>query len=149
MIPWLATFTRRWHANPALAHTHDPVAAHSARMGVLALHFWGAGCSRELLVACLCHDLGEHATGDVPCEAKADGTLRSALDRMEEAALHRMGMGYSLSADDARRLKFLDRLDAYLWAEHHAPQLLTRSDWVAAWQWLFVEAAALNVELPE
>ncbi len=148
MTPWLASFTRRWHCNPALAHTQDPVAAHSARMGILALHFWGDGASRELLVACLAHDLGEHATGDVPLAAKSDGTLRSALDRLEEAALRGMGMAYSLSADDARRLKFLDRLDAYLWAEHHAPHVMHRPDWLCAMQWLRAEAAALQVELP-
>jgi 5'-deoxynucleotidase YfbR-like HD superfamily hydrolase len=149
MTPWLASFTRRWHANEFLCHTVDPVAAHSGRMGILALTLWGAGASRELLVACLAHDLGEHATGDVPCDAKADGTLSAALDRLEDAALHRMGMSYSLSLDDARRLKLLDRLDAYLWAEHHAPHVLQRPDWVAAWQWLQTEAAALQVELPE
>jgi hypothetical protein len=40
-------------------------------------------------------------------------------------------MHVALSADDRRRLKFLDRLDAYLWAQHHAPHIMARQDWTA------------------
>lgn len=138
MTPWLASHVRRWHCNPQLAHTQDPVAAHSGRMGILALQHW-PDASRELLAACLVHDLGEHATGDIPLPAKADGTLRSAADRLEEAALHRMGLSYSLSARDERRLKYLDRLDAYLWAEHHRPDLMGVAEWASAKAWLVAE----------
>lgn len=144
MTPWLATFTRRWHANPALCHTIDPVAAHSGRMGVLALHLFGATASRELLVACLTHDLGEHATGDVPFDAKKDAAFRAHLDRLEDAALHKMGMSFSLSADDQRRLKYLDRLDAYLWAQHHAPHALEGDGWPEQLAWLNAELAEVR-----
>jgi 5'-deoxynucleotidase YfbR-like HD superfamily hydrolase len=145
VTPWLSTFTRRWHCNPHLAHTVDPVGYHGARMAVLALEYWGAVASRELLVACICHDLGEWATGDVPYDAKRDAALKAHLDRIEDAALHKMGLAFSLSLDDQRRLKFLDRLDAYLWAEHHAPGLMARDDWKADQAWLAAEREALGI----
>ncbi len=133
---WLATFTRRWHANPDLCHTIDPVGSHSARMGVLALHLFGASASRELLVACLCHDLGERFTGDVAQPAKRDPELRAALNRIEGEGLAAMGMAFALDDRDSRRLKFLDRLDAYLWAQHNAPHILTRLGWPEDLAWL-------------
>ena len=135
MTPWLASHVRRWHANPALAHTQDPVAAHSARMGILALTIW-PDASRALLVACLTHDLGEHATGDVPTTAKQDPQLRDALDRIEAQAIAAMGLQSDLTLTDQRRLRHLDRLDAYLWAEFHRPDLMARDDWRAARAWL-------------
>ena len=132
---WLATFTRRWHANPDMCHTIDPVSGHSARMGVLALKLW-PDASRDLLVACLCHDLGEHMTGDVAWPAKQDPELGAALDRIEEASLKAMGLFYALPERDAKRLKYLDRLDAYLWTQHHRPDILSRDGWPEALAWL-------------
>ncbi len=147
MTPWLATFTRRWHTNPDLCHTVDPVGAHSARMGVLALQIWGAGASRDLLMACLCHDLGESVVGDMPATAKHDPRLAGPLGIAEDRALAAMGLAFDLSADDARRLKFLDRLDAYHWAAHHAPHVLARDDWRASLAWLVSERDSLGVEV--
>lgn len=142
--PWRATFTRRWHANPDLCHTVDPVGYHSGRMGVLALQCFGETASRDLLVACLCHDLGESSIGDLPIDAKADPVLSGMLDVLEGRALHRMGMGFEVSEADYRRMKYLDRLDALLWAEHHAPHLMKRPDWVAAQDWLNSEWAEVR-----
>lgn len=147
MTPWLATFTRRWHANPDLCHTVDPVGAHSGRMGVLALDIWGGAASRDLLVACLCHDLGESVTGDLPAGAKRDPRIAGPLGVVEDRALSEMGMAFDVSASDARRLKFLDRLDAYLWAKHHAPHVLTRDGWPEALAWLQREADDLQAEV--
>jgi len=141
---WLATFTRRWHANPDMCHTIDPVGAHSGRMGVLALQLFGASASRELLAACLCHDLGEHVTGDVAWPAKQDAELGAALDRIEEAALVSMGMSYTIAPADQRRLKYLDRLDAYLWADHHSPHIMGRDGWPEALAWLVSEWAEVR-----
>jgi HD domain len=146
MIPaWLATFVRRWHVNPDLCHTVDPIGGHSARMAILALHFW-PDCSRDLLVACLCHDLGESVTGDVPWGAKADNDLADCLAVIEGKALRKMGMAFSVNERDHRRLKYLDRLDAYLWAKHHAPHVLSRDDWRESLAWLQAEADNLNIK---
>ena len=145
--PWLAGHVNRWHSGPSapwLAHTNDRTAGHSGRMGIMALHIW-PDCTRELLAACLCHDLGEYGACDAPYGAKADATLRGALDRLEDATLHSMGMSYSVSADDATRLKFLDRLDAYIWAQLHAPQVLDWPEWQAARRALYAMAEDMNV----
>lgn len=131
---WLAGFVARWHSGhsaPWLARSGDTTGWHGARMAALALRIW-PDASRSLIAACITHDLGEIAAGDVPADAKRrDETLRATLDRLEEAALDAMGLRFGLCAQDRRRLKFLDRLDAYLWAQHNAPSLLTRQDWVA------------------
>lgn len=144
---WLAGFVTRWHSGPSapwLAHTQDRTCGHQGRMGVLALHLW-PDCTRELLAACLCHDLGEYGACDAPVGAKADATLRGALDRLEDATLARLGLSYGLSAQDQERLKFLDRWDAYLWAQHHAPQIMNRNDWWGDRCALYAMAEALGI----
>lgn len=144
MTPWRVSFVRRWHTNPDLCHTLDPVAAHSGHMGILALDIWGKDASRELLAACLVHDLGEWASGDIPFPAKTDPELREAADRLEVTALADMGLLYDLSERDTRRLRYLDRLDAYLWAQHHNPGILDRDGWPEALAWLEQTAKELT-----
>ena len=154
MIPtpeaWMATFVTRWHAGtsaPWLAHTMDRIGGHGGRMAVLALHFW-PDASRDLLAACVAHDLGEYVAGDLPWSAKAashDFAMASSL--IEANALEAMGFDMDISRADLRRLKFLDRLDAYLWAQHHAPQIMSREDWVLAGKWLVDDAEAVGVTL--
>lgn len=140
---WLATFTRRWHCNPDLGHTTDPVGWHGARMAILALHLWPYS-SRNLIMACLTHDLGESVTGDIPWPAKqASPYLKQELDQMEAEALAGMGMKFETRPPDTARLKYLDRLDAYLWMMHHKPKLRKRKDWKEARKWLDEEKAAL------
>ena len=45
---WLASATRRWHTNPDLCDTHDPVAAHQGRVALLLLSIY-PDASRTLL----------------------------------------------------------------------------------------------------
>lgn len=148
--PWLATFVTRWHSGasaPYLAHTQDRIGGHSGRMGILALHYW-PDCSRDLLVACLTHDLGEYAVADVPYPAKTD-YLRGMLDDLEAEALSSMGIKFpELDITDRDRLKFLDRLDAYLWARMHCKPLTKTKAWRADKAALLVMAVALGVKLP-
>lgn len=146
---WLATFTRRWHANPDLCHTTDSVGWHSSRMAVLALQIWPY-CSRELIVACLYHDLGECVTGDVPWAVKrAHPELARMLNEIEGVASQDMGALHPIDAADCRRLKYLDRLDAYLWVKHHAPHILTRGDWRECRAWLKKQSSALGVAITD
>ena len=148
--PWLAGFVHRWHAGtsaPWLAHTNDRIDGHGGRMAVLALHFW-PDCSRDLLAACVTHDLGEYIAGDLPWSVKdANPEFVTASDAIQGHALEAMGFDMDIARDDLRRLKFLDRLDAYLWAQHHAPQLMMRYDWITAREWLEREAVAVGVGL--
>ncbi len=118
MTPWLSTFTRRWHTHTHLSQTQDSLAAHGGRMIVLALDLF-ANPSRDLLAACVTHDLAESVTGDVPY----DSPIKD--HETEDQILDLMDMNYGHSAE----LKLLDLLDAYLWARHHAPFLMDRKDW--------------------
>jgi hypothetical protein len=52
-----------------------------------------------------------------------------------------------LTPEDQERLKYLDRLDAYLWASHHAPQLISRPDWQQAREWLVAKSEQLNAKI--
>jgi hypothetical protein len=143
---WYATLTPRWHAGdsaPWLARSGDTVGAHGARMAITARQIW-PDASPALLWACIAHDLGEAAAGDAPLAAKSDPTLKSALDRIEAQALDDMGIAMPLSARDRDRLKYLDRLDAYLWAGHHAPHLHDWPEWRKARAWLDAQWVVLG-----
>lgn len=146
---WQATFTRRWHTSPHLSHTVDPVGYHSGRMAVLALTLF-PDASRYLLAAIAVHDLGESVTGDVPWGAKRMRELKYLLDGIEQMQMRGFGFGdmMKLNGLDARRLKFIDRLDAYLWADHHAPgMVLQDADWNEQIQWLKKESEELGCTL--
>jgi len=136
--PFRAGLVRRWHCNPSLAHLTDTVASHSGRMAALACVLWPEP-SAALFRAIACHDLGEIATGDVPWPVKQDPALKAALDRLEAQALRDMGLAFHVGPDDARRLKLLDRLDAYLFVTQYAPHALDGDGWPAAKAWLFAE----------
>ena len=123
MQKYYATMVRRWHANPHMSDTVDPVGYHGGRMAVLCLHFW-PDCDRNLLAACITHDLGEFASGDIPYGGDKT-TANAVADKwsLDNDLSHHYLLG------DAR-LHFLDRLDAYLWARHHKPHVVaTEKDW--------------------
>lgn len=143
---WRAGRVARWHANPDLSGSGDSVDGHSGRMAALAVALF-PDLSVDLMTAIATHDLGEHGVGDVSADAKrADLELKVALDRREAAVLRDMGLPpIDLGERDARRLKLLDRLDAYLWMLHRAPWLDVRKDWQGDLKWLLAEAEALGV----
>lgn len=134
-----ATMVRRWHTNPHLSHTCDPVGYHSGRMAILALKLWP--CDWETVAACLTHDLGEIASGDITY----DGDKTTANKVADQWSIDN-GMDWHLDVM-TDRLKFLDRLDAYLWARHHAPSILQETAWQAQLDWLQSEANQLGVDL--
>lgn len=145
---WHATFVRRWHAGtaaPYLAHTGDTIGWHGARMAVLARYLWPR-CSAELVFACVAHDLGEYLTGDLPQSFKLMmGDVAEELADAEAQVQADMGMGATLHPGEKDRLRFLDRLDAYLWMQHHAPQLASRQEWRDARKWLVEQAEAHGI----
>lgn len=147
---WHAGFVQRWHAGewaPWLARSGDACHGHAGRVAMLALHFWGAGCSWALLAACITHDAGEIVAGDAPMAAKRDPDLAAVLGRIEGRARAAMGVDFGVLGTDARRLRFLDRLDAFLWAQHHAPGVMAAESWQADLAWLRAEAGVLGVAL--
>lgn len=139
-----ATMVRRWHTNPHLSHTIDPVGYHSGRMAILALKLWP--CAWELVAACLTHDLGEFASGDIPWGADNKDQANEVADQWSE----RNALDWHMDVNDfiRVRLKFLDRLDAYLWAKHHAPDHVAKnSDWQAQRGQLLLDAQSLGVDV--
>lgn len=140
-----AGFVRRWHANPDLCHTVDRIDGHSARVARTIVKLW-PDSSRNIILAALTHDDGESVTGDIPWTyTKTPEQLQAekeARDKLWPDLRRNL-----LTGLEQRRLKFADRLDAYLWARHHAPHILGDSDWRDARNWLLDEADALGVKV--
>jgi len=138
-----ATMVKRWHTNPHMSHTVDPVGYHSGRMAILAMKLWP--CDWELVGACLTHDLGEIASGDIPYDG--DKTTANAVAD-EWSIENELDWHISPTCSTSQRLKFLDKLDAYLWALHHQPKMVKKEK---AWQlqrdWLVCEADKLGVDV--
>jgi hypothetical protein len=122
---WLSGFVRRWHCNPDLAHTAQTNAQHQWGCAVLALHLWPD--NHALMIAALTHDVGEVGIGDVSGPAKwANPTLKDALDSAEAKNFESLGLAVP---EKTQELKLIDMLEAYLWAERHAPQVMDRDGW--------------------
>lgn len=122
---WMAGLVRRWHANPYLAHTNDSTAAHSGRMAAMAVNLGWI----DILPAIVTHDTGEIVTGDIPWGQKSSDTESRERDA-------RIAMGLETGGYDDPRVKFLDRLDAYLWAWMYEPVLMTETEWRDQRFWL-------------
>lgn len=145
---WLATHTRRWHTNAHLSGTHDSIGGHQGRVAIIINHYWPEA-SKDLIICALLHDQSEYLTGDIPAPAKqAYPDFLKALRLAEKHANDTMGIGFNLSPKEVKKLDFADKLDAYLWMEHHQPQLATRPDWLDAREYLAFMADNLGVELP-
>lgn len=136
----------RWHActSMTLQRSCDCTDAHAARMARMALWLW-PDASRELLAAIVCHDVAEGGpggTGDVPSHSKEGAYGGAIVERQweveEERGIARLIA--ALSGEDAHRLYFLDRLDAYRWAAAVAPWEMGDDDWPEARVELLVEA---------
>lgn len=145
LAAYRSTMVRRWHTNPHLSHTVDPVGYHGGRMAVLSIMLWPGNA--DLVEACITHDLGECVSGDVPYEAKQYPPLKEALDEIADAwsGDNLLDMHLGLGVVDAKRLKFLDRADAYLWMMTHARKLRKKKDWKEQRQWLMHEAIELEI----
>ena len=137
-----ATMVKRWHTNPHMSDTDDPVGYHSGRMAILAMKLWP--CAWELVGACLTHDLGEYASGDIPY----DGDKTTANAVADKWSIDN-GLDWHLDASTTtnRRVKLLDKLDAYLWARHHKPIILQEKAWQDQYDWLVSESKQLGVDL--
>lgn len=128
---WRASFVRRWHSNPDLCDTVDPISGHQQRVALLLLLIY-PDCSKALLAAAVTHDQGEAATGDVSYDVKnARPELRDMLADAEAQEIHRQGFRIAnLTEREARILKLCDWLDAWLWMRMRRPELETRPDWI-------------------
>lgn len=144
---WLASFVRRWHSNPDLGHTVDPIVGHSGRVAIIINHLW-PNCRKDLILAAVHHDLPEYLTGDVRSDTKrAHPALDVELAAVEAKVANDLGINFDISSGEQRMLKFADRLDAYWWAMHHKPQLAAQEDWLIAQFNLMDEASVLGVKV--
>ncbi len=133
---------KRWHANAAMSDTNDPVGYHSGRMAILALKLWP--CDWATVAACLAHDLGEYASGDIPYDGDKT-TANAVADKW--SADNELDWHIDATTTVVKRVKFLDRLDAYLWARHHKPDILQEKAWQSQRDWLVSESKQLGVDL--
>ncbi len=129
---WLASFTRRWHTNPDLCDTHDPIAGHQGRVALLLLSIYPEA-SRTLLAHAITHDQGEAGSCDCSYEAKrTNPQLAGLLRRLEGDEIAAQGFNLpNLTAREEKILKVCDWLDSYLWMLKHARHLAVRADWIA------------------
>jgi 5'-deoxynucleotidase YfbR-like HD superfamily hydrolase len=142
---WLANRVRRWHTHPDLATTPDTIDGHQARVAQLLLMFWPT-ISRDALCEALTHDLGEHAVGDMSYLVKKESPELAALcAHFEMRARRTLGALCEVSKSDKERIALCDRLDAYLWAHHHRPDLMARPEWHAMLDAIFDAADRLAV----
>lgn len=140
---FLAGFVRRWHTNPDLAHTVDRIDGHSGRVAriILMLH---PDPSVTLLRAALIHDDGESVVGDVKAPTKDKyPVIADALEEMEYIARCEI-WGHCEEFHERKWLKFADRLDAYMWAAHHAPHVMGGDGWLESWNWIWDQAGLLG-----
>jgi 5'-deoxynucleotidase YfbR-like HD superfamily hydrolase len=113
---------------------------------ILALH---PSPSVGLIRAALTHDDGESVTGDMSATLKqANPAFARALRSTEfKARTDLWGPDPAISSAEERWLKFADRLDAYMWAAHHAPHIMDRDGWPELLAWINETADVLGVKI--
>jgi 5'-deoxynucleotidase YfbR-like HD superfamily hydrolase len=90
------------------------------------------------------HDDPEMWLGDPPFTAKRDfPELAAAYAQAESEVIAREGIPQPANEWEARVIKFVDKLDAYLWALQQAPHVLGQSDWVDALGWMSCEVSSV------
>lgn len=126
---WRATHTTRWHRHPEMCGTGDDIGGHQHRVSILAMLMFPS--RPNVVMAAMLHDMGEAAVGDVANPVKeAHPALRNALDAVEEHEMAAMGLpAVTLSAAERTMLRLCDKLDAYLWANMHRPDLMEGNGW--------------------
>ena len=137
----------RWHTNRAMAHVRETVADHSRHMVELHVQLFGKP-SDDMEFAIRVHDAHEAFLGDMPSPAK---TIYRELDAAYDKAAFeidvRNGWSVLMSNEDDDRLKFLDRLSAYLMVQRHAPAELDKDEWQTAREWLESIAQGLGADI--
>lgn len=142
---WRAGATRRWHTNPDLCDTIDRIDGHGARVArlILVLH---PEPTMDLICAALIHDDGESEVGDMKAPLKdAAPVIADALAEMESIFRVTIWGEWARDIDDPW-IKFADRLDAYMWARHHRPDIMDSDGWPGARTALWKMGIALGVD---
>jgi len=121
---WLSGRTMRWHTHPHLAGTGDRLDGHQARVAWIILESH-PNPSLALLRAALTHDAGEATVGDLPASFKRD-CPEVALEHRKSEEWNReatAGPWPDLLPVEEDWIRWADRLDAYLWSQHHGTDM--------------------------
>lgn len=129
---WRSGRVRRWHTHAYLSDTNDRTDGHSARVTIMAL-WLRPQMPREALISALLHDSGEYRTGDWGYDFKAaNPDMRQQCSLMELEAVECLGFHVPVVSSEYQMLiKMCDWLDSWIWAAHHEPHIVQRSDWIA------------------
>lgn len=144
---WASGFTRRWHMNAVMSRFDDFNCGHQGRCATLVISLF-PDFSRELLAAAVTHDSAEFVVGDLSEPFKATGgDLVDGHALLETDIRTQMGLGFTLSEENQRRLKLVDRLDAYLFVQLNAPHEARRNGWPEVQAWCMLEAHKLGCDV--
>jgi hypothetical protein len=144
---WASGFVNRWHSNPdpRLRNAMDTTAAHAQRVAILCDQLFPSEHKRHV-VAAMYHDAAECITGDVPYLAKRNHpSLRASLDRAEDQFMADHCVT-SWSDHFYAEIKLCDGLDAILFVQMVAPDLLTRDDFKDQCKGILDLAKSLGVD---
>jgi 5'-deoxynucleotidase YfbR-like HD superfamily hydrolase len=115
--PWVDTIrsggaVKRYHTVPTVGE--QTVAAHSWGVAVLLIRIL-PGCSKQLLIAALFHDVAEKWTGDIPADAKwREPEVSTLLKRVERDVERALDIDIMLTDEERIILSACDRLEL-LW----------------------------------
>ena len=138
---WLSGLVRRWHSNPDVVHTAQTNAQHQWGCAILAIHLFPD--NHRLLIDAITHDVAEVGVGDVSSRAKmANPDLRAAIESAEYDNFVRLGLREPTKTQE---LSLIDRLEAYLWAERHAPKAMDGDGWPECLEDIKIMARHLRV----
>jgi|TARA_R110002049_G_scaffold45609_9_gene133008 hypothetical protein len=141
---WMSGFARRWHMNPAMSHIEDFNCGHQGRCAMLVITLF-PDHSVELLRAAVTHDAPEVRVGDLSKDMKkCGGEAVEAHAALERRVLTAMGFAEALSSFDRKRLKLVDRLDAFLFVQVRHPAEAGRNGWPEDRAWLVSQSVLLG-----
>lgn len=141
-------FTQRYASNPDMAHLGQTNGHHQWGVAVLLVSLFGDRIDNLAVVwEALHHDTGEMGAADVSHPAKQKYPALAAAVADAEFA-ERLNLGVpeaSLTEEEARMLRFCDRLESYLFASARAPWVLCGGGWPEVRQNIEGQAFALGV----
>lgn len=116
----------RWHhqTDHRLRNSGDGIQAHQARVAQLLIGIF-PDCTKEDIIEALFHDVPESWTGDISYEAKKNDVIRSAHSWAETDTALRLGIPETCGP----KVKLCDGIDAILWANSRAPDILDFKGW--------------------
>lgn len=138
----------RYHANPTFNIYHQTDADHS--WGCAALIFMlNPNPSVELIKAAIFHDSGEYWAGDLAHPFKAENPEIAEAHREVEFKLAKDNgvPQYSLTEEEEKWLKFVDRLEALLFCKMYSEREYKQDDWKSNNSQVVALSKELSVDL--